>query len=158
MLHALADRVHARVVGLHGVGNDNPLFAVDAGRLGQREIRTDTDRHHHQVGGDLAPVGQPHALHALLADDLLGLGLEQEVDAARFERLLQQARGGAIQLALHEAVHEMHDGDFHALLEQAVRGLETEQAAADDHRVAMLARRHEHGLNVPQIAKGHHAR
>ena len=44
------------------------------------------------------------------------------------------AAGGGIELHLHQVRHQVHDVDLEALLEQAARGLQAEQAAADHRR------------------------
>jgi hypothetical protein len=51
-------------------------------------------------------------------------------------------------------VHHRH---LHAAQAQAVRGLQAQQAAADDHRVAIVGRGLEHAIDVVQVAEGHHA-
>ena len=68
-----------------------------------------------------------------------GLRPDQELQAALFERLLQQLAGGLVELALHQQVRQVHHGDLHAALHQAVGRFQAEQAAADDHRVPVLA-------------------
>ena len=50
VLHAFADRVDARVVGLHGVVDDDAAIAIKAGRFGELDVGPDADRHHHQIG------------------------------------------------------------------------------------------------------------
>ncbi len=52
----------------------------------------------------------------------------------------------------------MHDGGLHALHGKAGRRFEAEQAAADHHRVAALASRGQHGIDVVEIAEGDDAR
>src|SRR6185437_3757670 len=54
--------------------------------------------------------------------------------------------------------HQVHDGGVHAALGQAVGGFETEQAAADHHRLAaVLLGRRNHGADVVEVAEGDHA-
>ena len=48
------------------------------------------------------------------------------------QRRGEQRAGAGVELALHEAVEQVHDGDGAALGGDAARGLEAEQAAADD--------------------------
>src|SRR5690606_20706745 len=68
---AFADRVHARVEGLQRIVDHDAAVAVDARLLRQRGVGADAGRHHHQVGRDLAAVGEAHA------DDLAGVVAEQ---------------------------------------------------------------------------------
>ena len=49
------------------------------------------------------------------------------------------------------------DGDVHAAALEAGRGLEAEQAAADDHRLAARLGGEQHRLHVVEIAVGEHA-
>ena len=49
-----------------------------------------------------------------------------------FERPLQQVAGGRVELALHQRRHQVEDGHVHAARAEPGRGLEAEQAAADD--------------------------
>ena len=93
----------------------------------------------------------------LVPQDLLGLGRHVELHAALLERLAQQLAGGRVELAFHQAVHQVNDGDVHALLHEAIGRLETEQPAADDHRLAVLARRLDHGLDILDVAEADHA-
>ena len=55
------------------------------------------------------------------------------------QRALDQGGRRTVELALHHAVHEVHDGHLEPLAGQAARGLEAEQAAADDRDAADLA-------------------
>ena len=49
--------------------------------------------------------------------------LEQDVDAERLHRGREQRRGGRVELALHQAVHEVHDGRRAAEPRERVGGL-----------------------------------
>ena len=59
--------------------------------------------------GSVAAVGELHALDAVGAEDLLGLAVGEERDAAPVEIALQQLPGGRVELALHQRRHQMHD-------------------------------------------------
>jgi hypothetical protein len=87
------------------------------------------------VAARMVPSSSSDALDLAVADDGLVLALVMHLDAARLDRLLQQIAGGRIELALHQRRHEMQHGDVHAARLQAGRGLEAEQAAADDDRL-----------------------
>jgi hypothetical protein len=71
--------------------------------------------------------------------------------------LLQQLAGHVVELALHQPGHQVHHGDLHAALHQAVGRFQAQQAAADDHRVLVLRGRVDHGLRVGDVAVGQHA-
>ena len=71
---------------------------------------------------------------------------------------LQQLRGGAVELPFHQVLLQMHHRDVHALTEQPVGGLQSQQAAADDHGSRVGAGRLEHPVHVLEIAEGDHAR
>ena len=110
------------------------------------------------VGGNDRAVGELDALDLAVADDRLGVGLGDDLDAARFDRPLQQIAGGRIELALHQRRHEMQHGDVHAARLEAGRRLEPEQAAADDDRLGARLRGEQHGVDVVEIAIGEDAR
>ena len=55
---------------------------MDAGFFCKFDVRPDTDRHDHEIGADFASILEPHPLDALLADDLLGFGAEDKIQAA----------------------------------------------------------------------------
>ena len=136
VLSALADRQHALVRGHHAVVDDDPALDGQAGRTGQVDLRADADRDHDEVGLELGAVGEAHAANAVgqVGQQLGGLALEQHLDAERLHRRRQQRRGAGVELALHQAVHEVHDGRRAAVLGDAARRFEPEQAAADDDR------------------------
>jgi hypothetical protein len=95
---------------------------------------------------------RPDSLH-----QLGGLGAQLELHALLFERGLQHLAGGAVELALHDPVGDMHHGHVHAAQGQAVGGLEAQQAGADDHRVPVLGRGVDHLVGVLDVAVGDHA-
>ncbi len=59
-----------------------------------------------------------------------------------------------VELAVHDAAVDVHDGDVHALHQQAVGRLEAEQAAADDDGALRGARGREHRVDVVETAEG----
>src|SRR3546814_4064026 len=62
--------------------------------------------------------------------------------AAAFEFLLEHRGGRCVELTLHQAIHQMHDGDLHAALGQTVRSFEAEQPAADHDRLSVRSEEH----------------
>ena len=162
MVDALADRVDARVVGLHRVVDEDaarPLRAAQAGGLCERGVGTDADGHHDQVRGHFAAVLELHGPHAavVVADQLGGLGLEQEPEAAILERLLQHLGRDLVELALHQPRHDVDHRHVHAAQLETVGGLEAEQAAADHDRVLVDGRRVDHAVRVGDVAIAQHA-
>ncbi len=109
------------------------------------------------VGRDDRAVGELDALDLAVAEDRLGVGLGDDLDAARFDRPLQEVAGRRIELALHQGRHQVQDGDVHAARVEPGRGLEPEQAAADHHRLAARLGGEQHGVDVVEIAIGEHA-
>ncbi len=155
-----ADRIDARVGdGLHRVADDDAAAAVQADLFGQRGVRADADGHHHQLRRHFAAVLELHRAHAAvgIADETLGVGADQELQSARFQRLLQQAAGDTVELAFHQPWHQVHHMHVHAAAHQAVGRFQPEQAAADDHRVAVARGRVDHFVGVLDVAVGDHA-
>ncbi len=157
---ALAHGVDARVRhGLQRVADHDAALHVQVHLLGQRGLGPDAHGHDHQRGRCLAPVLQVHAGHAApaVARQRPGLGLHQKAHAALGQRGLQQGGGGLVQLAVQQAFACMHHGDVHAALHESVGGLQAQQAAADDHGMAVAGGRRDHGLGVGNVAVAQHA-
>ena len=95
VLHALADGVDARIVGLHRVVDEHAALAGDAARLRERRVRPDADGHDDEIGGHFRAVGELDAAHAVLAENRGGLCRHDELEPARLERALQQAPADA---------------------------------------------------------------
>ena len=74
-----------------------------------------------------------------------------------FQTLLQHGGGYRVQLALHQALGEMHYGDFHTAQLEAVRGFQAEQAAADHDRVFETGAGFYHRIYIVNIAEADHA-
>ena len=110
------------------------------------------------VGRDHRAVGQLDAFDPALADDRLGVGLGDDLDAARFDRPLQQIAGGRVELALHQRRHDVQDGDVHVAHAKPGRRFEPEQSAADDHGLGPRLRGEQHGVDVVEVAIGQDAR
>ena len=127
------------------------------GFLGERGVGANADRHDDEIGRQGAAVLEPHGRHLAVAENGVGVGAGQNLDAALLDRLLQQIRGVRIELTLHQRRHQMNDGRLHAVEREARGRLEAEQAAADHHRVAALLGGRQHGVDVVEIAEGHDA-
>ena len=153
MLHAFADGEDAPVIGLHRVGHDDAALAMHAGALREFDVGLDADSHDDEVGIDDAAVGEAHAGHLRLANNLLRLRRHLEFQAARFERRAQQTARSRIELPLHQRVHQMHDRDIHAAPQEAIRGLEAQQAAADDHGLLVFRGGVDHAVDIGNVAE-----
>src|SRR5690606_2668710 len=75
----------------------------------------------------------------------------QESQAALFQASLQQLAGGAVELAIHQPVGNVHHGDVHATCLQAVGRFEPQQTTADDHRMFVNTGGFHHGLCVGDV-------
>ena len=84
-------------------------------------------------------------------------GLGDDLDAALLEFPLQQVAGRRIELALHQRRHQVQHGDVHVARVEPGRGLEPEQAAADDDRLGARLGGEQHGVDVVEVAVGEHA-
>ena len=156
---AFADGVDAGIGHrLQCVGDDDAAVAVQAGAFGQRGVGADAGGHHNQVGGDLLAILEAHRHHAavLVADQRLGLRTHAEAQAALLQRLAQQVASLVVELALHQPVADVHDGDLHAAQHQAVGRFQAQQAAADDDGVLVLGGRLDHRVGVGDVAVADH--
>ena len=154
MADALADGVHLRIVGLHGVVHHDAAVAVDAGFFGQRVVRADTGGHHDEVGRNLHAALEADSGDAagFALDQRFGLGFEQELEALVLQRLLQHLAGHFVELAFEQPGTDMHHGDIHAAQLQAVGGFQPEQAATDDDRVLVMCCGIDHLVGILDVA------
>ncbi len=125
--------------------------------LGQPRIRLDPDRHDHQRRRDHRAALEFDALDATVAENGLGVGLGEDLDAAPLQLALQEISGGRVELAFHQRRHEMHDGDVHVPRPQASRRFEPQQPAADHDRLVPRPRREQHRRDVVEVAIGDYA-
>ena len=84
--------------------------------------------------------------------------LQPHGDALGLDRALEHERGAMIELALHQPVHEMEEGDAGAGLGEAVGGFEAEQPAADHHHARAGGFGCRDGVDVVDVAEGENAR
>ena len=154
MVGALANGIHARIVGLQGVVDQDSAVAGNAGFLDQRAVRADAGGHYHEIGIDHLAIGEAHGADTALrvSDQLGGLLLHLEAQATAFERLLQQGSGGLVQLAFHRPLADVHHGHPHATQLQAVGRFQAQQAAADDHGVLVGLGGVHHRLGIGDVA------
>ncbi len=157
MLDAFAHRQDVRVGSAHGVVDLHAAPDGEPRLLGECHVRPDADGHDDQRARDLAPVVEPNALDLVLAENGMGVGLADHLDAAGLDRPLQEIPARRVQLALHQRRHEVENGHLHAPSLEAGRRLQAEQPAADDDRAPAGTGRGDHGIHVVEIAIGHDA-
>ena len=79
---------------------------------------------------------------------------EEHLNAKLFHAELEVAAADGIELAFHQAVHEVDDFNVATLHLETARGFETEEAAANDNRLGLRTRAGQQGLGVSDGAKG----
>ena len=131
MLGALADGEHARMGGDHRVVDEDAALRAQAGRDREVGPRDDPDRDDDEVARQPLAVLEHQALDAALAEHRLGPALQHDLDAELLDARRQQCRRALVELALHQAVHQVHDRHRAAARREPVCGLEPEQPAAD---------------------------
>jgi hypothetical protein len=133
-LGAVAGRPDPLVGGAHaGVDRDRAAGAQgDAGRLGQPDRRAGAEPEHHQVGvqGPAGGADRPHAVAALDRLHLL-LGVQLHPDVA--DRLADQGAHVRVDAA-HHLRSGLHQRGGDAAVDQRLRRLQADVAAADHHR------------------------
>ena len=159
MVGTLADGIHARVIGLQGVIDQDAAVTGNAGSFGQRAVGSDTGGHHHQIGVDDLVIGKAHGLDptGFVADQLGGLLFHLEAQAAAFQGVLQEGAGRLIELALHRPFTDVHNRDVHAAQLQTVGGFQPKQSATDYHGVLVGLGSVHHRLRVSDVAITDHA-
>lgn len=90
-----------------------------------------------------------------VAQQFRRLRLHAELHAALGQRFLQHAARLIVELALHQPVADMHHGDLHAALHEAVGRFQSQQATTD-HRMPECLGRFDHGLGVGNVTVGQH--
>ena len=161
MRDAFADRVDARVERLHRVVDDDAAVAMQAGGLRELDVGPDADRHHDEVApaASRRPARRTAATRPDLAgDERLRLRLEPEREALA-PRATAAAGRRRVRSSWRSISHGIRCTTVTSMPRalQPVRGLEPEQAAADDDRVACARRRVDHRLGVGDVAVGDHA-
>lgn len=97
---------------------------------------------HDEVRVELLAAAQAHALHAAVAEDLLGVRVEADADAHAAHRAPEHRARGAVELLVHEVAGAVYDGDVRVAVHEAVGRLEAEEAAAYDHGSLRLRLQH----------------
>src|SRR5690606_5602592 len=84
-LDAFADGENVWITGLHAVSNDDAAIDGKSRFPGQCGTRPNADGHDHQRRRDHSAILQLDALDPGIADNSLGAGLGDDLDAAAFE-------------------------------------------------------------------------
>ena len=158
VLGALPHRDHLGDRAAQAIVDDDPAPHLQAARPSHGDAGPDPDRHDDRVARQLGPVGEAQARHPALrsALDRLGVVLEPHVDAERRERREQPRAGRRVELALHQPVDQVHDGDLRPAGERAAGGLQAEQPAADHGHPRPAARGRAQRVAVFRAAERHH--
>ncbi len=154
MLGALADGVDAGRRGLERVIDDDAALHLEPGTFRQLRRGPHADRDDDEIGREHAPVGEAYGFGAIDAVDRGRVRLEQHADAFRLDRRLDEDGGAAIELALHQPIHEMDERGLDAAPREPVGGLDPEQAAADDDGAGAARRRSADRRHVGEVAEG----
>ena len=85
------------------------------------------------------------------------LALSRIVDALALDQRLQEFGRGRIELALHQAVHQMDQRHRRAGLGEAIGRFEPEQSAADHHHALLLRGQRQQQIDVAAVAERMHA-
>ena len=140
MADAFADRVDPRIERLQRVVDDDAALAMQARRL-RRDRRWGGCRPPSRPGrparprrraSRTAPRAGRRRRRAPRSSPQAGMRCPS------LRAIAAASAGGGVELALHQPRHQVHDRDLHAAQLQAVGRLEPQQAAADDHGVAVL--------------------
>ena len=115
-----------------------PLADVEAARTGQFVAGTNTrgDDDHPDV--ERLAVVEHHPLDFAVANDLLGRGIDVNLNAERLDLFDEKLGAGAIHLAGHQSRHELDHVCVEAEIVRSLGRLETEQSAANDGRILDL--------------------
>src|SRR5439155_21030056 len=90
VLGALADRPDAGMAGPQLVVDHDAPPDLEPRRAGEAHVGPHAGRDDDEAGVELLPAGEPHALGAAVAGDLLGAPVEQHVGAGLADAPLEQ--------------------------------------------------------------------
>ena len=154
VLHAFAHGVDAGIERLQRVVDHYAAVATQAGLAGKIDVRPDAGGHDDEIRVEVAAILQTarrlRGQRSVIANRPGG---HAELDAAPLHDCFSRAAARPVELAFHQRVKDVHDRHIHALLEQAARGFEPEQSAADHDRLALCTRGLKHGVDVLQVAE-----
>ncbi|MNS65002.1 hypothetical protein D3C72_981510 [compost metagenome] len=151
--------VDARVGhGLQRVADHDAPIHMQMHGFSQPRVGAYADGHNDQISPNLAAILEAHRAHAAagVTQQFLRLCMHAELHASLGKRLLQHLAGPIVKLALHQPVPHMHNRNLHAAFHQTVRGLQSQQATTDHHRMPECLCRLDHGLGVGNVPVGQH--
>ena len=105
-----------------------PRRDLEARTFRQLRRRPHADRDDDEIGRQHAPVREAYGFRAIVAVDRGRVRLEQHADAFRLDRRLDEDGGAAVELALHQPVHDMEERGLDAEPREPIGGLDPEQA------------------------------
>ncbi|SKX83638.1 Uncharacterised protein [Mycobacteroides abscessus subsp. abscessus] len=138
VLRAFTDHVDVVVVDrAHVVVDDDGAFDGQSGTAGKPHVGADTCRQHQQIAIHLLAIGESDSGDGIL---IIGEGFDGALtgdhgDAGRLDRAAQHRATGFVELSVHQDRTGMHHRRRHTTAVKTVRRFESEQSAADDHRV-----------------------
>ena len=139
---------------LQVIVDDDAAATMDAGSLGQPDIRTNPGRHDQQITIQHGAVSKQQAGDALLAENGGGQGGEAELHPLLFKIMTEHVAGSPIQLHVHQRRLVVHNGHIHTEAHQPFGRLQSEQAAAKNGSSLILSGRFDQRLAILDIAKG----
>ncbi|EKT80631.1 cellobiohydrolase A [Rhodococcus opacus M213] len=131
---ALADRVDVLVRRAAAEVRDDPapLTDLESGIAGQLVLRPHTRGEHQQRGLDHRTVGQLDADPVRTLGDARGADTRVDGETQVGDQVGEQRSAAVVHLQRHQPGRELDDVRCHAHQLEGVRGLESEQATADD--------------------------
>ena len=157
VLDALTDREDVGIRRLHVVVHDDAAFDGQAGLSPEIDIRPDPGGDDDEVRVDMLATREFHAFCPPPPADRRRALPQEHADTELLHLRRQEAAACGIELALDERAHQMDDGHAAALHLQAARGLEPEQAAADDDGFRVGTRSFQERARIVERAEGEDA-
>jgi hypothetical protein len=129
----IVDRAHV-IVDHDGALDGEPAAQPDLG------VRLDAGGDDHHVAVERRAVLEGEAGHLAVAQNPGGQLLEMNLDAHGLHAGLEQGAADPVDLHLHEMPAEVHDVHLATVVDEATRGFESQEAAADHRGAAALLR------------------
>jgi hypothetical protein len=113
--------------------DEDALVRPDTGVAGRLRVRPYAGADHDHVRRQVLAAREAHALDLAVAQDLVGVRLDPDVDAHFLHFLLEHPAGRGIELLVHEVSGAVEHRDLGVVLHEPVGGLQPQQPATDDH-------------------------
>jgi hypothetical protein len=148
--------VHVLGAGHEPVVHHDATLDLEPSVLGKLAVGHHADGHDHDVTLQEAAIGQQHAFDAALgrALDLLGGDAAVDLDADLFEPIGGERTGLLVKSAGEDARRQFENRHRNAPVVQALRRLEADEPAADDHGALYLGRQLDERLGVGKGGEG----